>query len=401
MGIVNKRVHDRKRKKELLDKKEWYNIRSILGNTWAIFYILLGARERGKSYSVMEYCIKQWKREKKPFLWMKLNEASTKKMLTNNGAQFVDADIYRKYDLELTVKGNEVFDHGEKMATVLALSTAHNDKGVALFDADNHKGYNVVLDEFQLEKSQRRTFDIAYNLVVQLENNLRSVRHNVRVFFIGNSTEEASDILSMFNLLPQDFGIYKLVKHKEILLQYLEELKQTDYIKGNVRRNNEIARINKKYIDIAKSYGYTKSKDILTDFFGKRAVIEYIPNTESYNTRRSGAIGNILAGNTSNFTNSIKTDVSLISKARLGKPKLIIKFSKDEGDWFTVWSSNIIAKYNKEKVTSMAMKRYIDDRFDSEQVNQIYTMNDVRGFKFHNLITKKQFDYQLSLIKKQ
>lgn len=39
---------------------EFYGIRSILGNAnWAMFYIILGAREAGKSYAVMEYFIKQ------------------------------------------------------------------------------------------------------------------------------------------------------------------------------------------------------------------------------------------------------------------------------------------------------------------------------------------------------
>ena len=38
---------------------EWYSIRSLMGNAnWAIFYILLGARESGKSYAVMEYFVR-------------------------------------------------------------------------------------------------------------------------------------------------------------------------------------------------------------------------------------------------------------------------------------------------------------------------------------------------------
>lgn len=41
-------------------KSEWYGVRSILGNAnWAMFYLILGAREAGKSYSVMEYFVKQ------------------------------------------------------------------------------------------------------------------------------------------------------------------------------------------------------------------------------------------------------------------------------------------------------------------------------------------------------
>ena len=329
----------------MYQQKEWYTVRSLLGNTWAFFYILLGARERGKSYSVMKYCLTQWKLYKKPFTWMKLSEASTKKMLAANAAQFVDPDLYRNFDLELTTKGNIVYDHGEKMCTMLALSTAHNDKGVALFDNENELGFNIVLDEFQLEKNQRRTFDVSYNLVVQLENLVRSRKEKIRIFFIGNTTEEASDILSMFNFIPQDFGVYKL-----------------------------------------------KSK---------KCIIDYMPNSAAYNERRRGSVGDILAGNTSNFTNSIETDTSHVYKGRLKSPQYIIKFSKDRSDWFTVWEGNVVAKYNKEIKPGLAMKRYIDENFNPELRDTIFAQYDARAFKFANLLTQKQFGYQLSLIKRQ
>lgn len=332
-------------KKKLYQEKEWYTIRSLLGNDWAFFYILLGARERGKSYSVMEYCLRQWKTHQNPFTWIRLSEASTKKMLANNGAQMVDPDLYRRFDLDLKVKGNQVFDHGKLMANVLSISTAHNDKGVALFDKDFTGNFNIVLDEFQLEKSQRRTFDVSYNLVVELENLVRSRKEKIRIFMIGNTTEEASDILSMFNFIPQEFGVYKLRS--------------------------------------------------------KKCVIDYMPNSKAYNERRKGTVGDILAGNTSNFTNNIETDVSRVHKGRLKVPNYIIKFSKDKADWFTVWDGNIIAKYNKEIKPGIAMKRYIDDIFNPELRDQVFAQQDARAFKFHNLLTQKQFQYQLSLIKKQ
>lgn len=341
----SKEIINRQKRKELYQRKERYTIRSLLGNTWAFFYILLGARERGKSYSVMQYCLTQRKLYHKPFTWMKLNEASMKKMLANNGAMFVDPDLYRNFDLHLTVKGNVVYDKGEKMATLLAISTAYNDKGVALFDNENDMGFNIVLDEFQLEKNQKRTFDITYNLVVQLENLVRSKKEKIRIFFIGNSTEEASDILSMFNFIPQEFGVFKL-----------------------------------------------KSK---------KCIIDYMPNSEAYIQRRKGSVGDILAGHTSNFTNKIDVDTSLIWKKRLLSPQYIIKFSKDSKDWFTVWNGDVVAKRNGEKKNAMPMRRYLDEQFNSQLVLNIFEMFDSRAFKFKNLITQKQFSYQLSLIKKQ
>ena len=293
----------------------------------------------------MDYCLRQWKKKKNPFYWIRLTEASTKKMLSNNAAQMVDPDLYRKYGLELKVKGNQVFDHGELMATVLALSTAYNDKGVALFDNEFTGNFNIVIDEIALEVGQRRTFDANYNLTVQLENLVRSRKDKIRIFMICNNTAEISDALAAFDFIPQEFGIYKLRS--------------------------------------------------------KRCVIDYMPNSEAYEKRRKGTVGDILAGNTANFTNKIETDISLIDKRRLAKPSYIIKFSKDKADWFTVWDGNVIAKYNKEIKPAIAMRRYIDDIFNPELRDQIFAQQDARAFKFHNLITQKQFQYQLSLIKKQ
>lgn len=69
-------------------------------------------------------------------------------MLANKADKLVDPDLRRKYDLELTTKGMDVYDHGEKMCKVLALSEMAKEKGVALFDKDYDGYYNIVCDEF-------------------------------------------------------------------------------------------------------------------------------------------------------------------------------------------------------------------------------------------------------------
>ena len=56
-----KKIEDTK-KEQQKRKFEFYSIRRILGNAnWAIFYLLLGAREAGKSYAVTQYFVKKWK----------------------------------------------------------------------------------------------------------------------------------------------------------------------------------------------------------------------------------------------------------------------------------------------------------------------------------------------------
>ena len=51
----------------LYKSKEFYSIRGCLGVTWAWFYCLLGGREAGKSYSVTEFFVRQWRKYKIPF----------------------------------------------------------------------------------------------------------------------------------------------------------------------------------------------------------------------------------------------------------------------------------------------------------------------------------------------
>lgn len=337
---------DAKMQAERWKNREWYSLQSILGVNWAWFYCLLGGREAGKSYAITEYFVKKWKQKGIPFYWLRLNEASTKKLLANNAEKLVDPDLYRKYKLQLRVRGNSVYDGGKKMCTVLALSTFANDKGQGMFDKDFLKDlsmyYHICLDEFQLEKTQRSQGDIAYQFVMQMENLVRSTKERMRIFLVGNTLEECSDILTMFNFIPEQFGIYKLKK--------------------------------------------------------KRCVIHYMEPTDAYKKRRAGTVGDILAGNTSNYTNAIDFDKTLVTKKRLIQPQAIIAFNKH--DKFTIWDGNVINQYNKENLKNViAMRPYEGYLYNQELRDNIFNIYDTQGFYFHNLITQKQFEKQLRILK--
>ena len=45
-------MKDREIKLHKVETREFYRLNSLLGNDWAMFYILIGGRETGKSYSV-------------------------------------------------------------------------------------------------------------------------------------------------------------------------------------------------------------------------------------------------------------------------------------------------------------------------------------------------------------
>ena len=355
--------------KKIVLENEWYSLRHMLSYAnWALFYILLGGREAGKSYSVTDFFCRQWKNKGIPFVWLRLTETQARKLLQNNAEKLVDPDLRRKYNLDLQTSGNNVYEVTRKMerikkkdgtyeykskivdkklmARVFALSTFYTDKG-SIFDkdflADLRMRYNIACDEFEREKGEKNTFDITYSLVNQLENLVRSTKERTKIFFLGNTLEEASDILCAFQFIPEDWGIFKL-----------------------------------------------KSK---------RCVIENIAPTEAYKKRRKGTIADILMPDASTFTNKIDTDHTLINKSPLVSPSYVIKFTKNKEDWFTVWNSNIVAKYNGEKKTVIAMRPYLDEVFSPDVQKNMITLFDTRSFQFKNLITFKQFQSCMEQLK--
>lgn len=348
--------------------REWYSLRSILGYSWAMFLMLIGGREAGKSYAVTDFFCRQWRKYKRPFYWLRLTDTSQEKLLKNNAEKLIDPDLRRKYDLDIVVRGDGVYEVLERqklydedgkflkygkvlkkelMCRVLALSTFYNDKGSGLFDKDflndPNMYYNICLDEMNREANERRSFDIVYAFTNQLENLVRSTKTRVRVICIGNTLEEASDILCAFNFIPERFGRFKL-KHK-------------------------------------------------------RCVIDNIEPTEAYKKRRQGTIADILMPTASTFTNKIDTDKTLLYKGRLSKPAFVIKFSKYKENWFTIWDKNVIAQYNGERATVIPMRPYLDEIFIPEQRDNLFLMFDTRSLVYKNLITFKLFQKNLELLR--
>lgn len=347
--LKQKIERDASRKKH--KQSRWYTkeLKSLLGNNWAMFYAVLGGRMTGKSYAILDFLCNQ-KRKKgnecKNY-WLRISETSIKFMLVNKAEKLVDPDLVRKYHLDLSTKGMNVYNHGEMFMQCMPLSSMGKLKGVAFYDKDYTGDINIVLDEFQLEQGERRTsFDILYNFIGMCENIARTSKTKIRVFLIGNTLEEASSILKAFNFLPEGFGRYYLTR--------------------------------------------------------KRCVIDNIEPTEEYLKDRKGSIADILGGNEmSNYTNEIRKDLSLICKNRLIKPQYVIKFGKTRDLQYLVWNDDIITRYKGQPVlSSIAMKPYLDERYNIEARQLVFDMFDSKSYKFNSLITLSYFQGDLQKIRK-
>ena len=115
----------------------------------------------------------------------------------------------KKYNLgEFKVKGNTVYVDDKEFCRVMALSTFYQDKGIAMnrktktkqlstddktankaLSRELKKFRTIVLDEMNAERSEKRTFDICYALVNQLENLCRTDTDR-RIFMLGNTVNK-------------------------------------------------------------------------------------------------------------------------------------------------------------------------------------------------------------------
>ena len=390
-------------------QSDWYNLRPLLGNAnWAMYYILLGSREVGKSYAIMDFFIHDYFENHNPFYWIRLSRDAIDKLKKNNAAGFIDGPLLRKYpQIDLHVVGDVIYNvlersepnakgktkilKEEPFCFLAAVQEGSKNKGGAqagtydsdfLNDPKHH--YNICVDEFQKDfKQEKNTFDIVAGFRDTIENIVRSEKERIRIFLVANLLENVSDLLAAFNFLPETWGTYHLVKNKKMLLRYLSELQEA-HINHKSRQP-----IHDKYA----KYN-----------FGMRAVIEYIPNTDKYNNRRKGTAAAIIAGDDSNFTNSQDKPNVPLYKGKLIKPTALIKFAPDKSTWFVIWDNKTIARYNNNKIKNIITMRPLADPsvpYLEERAMAVLEQFDYRVFQYRDLVSYKLFVNQLSKFKSQ
>lgn len=348
-------------------KKTMYYINRAVFGIVALFYVLIGARGCGKTFSTMNYCLRRFFKHGEKFLWLRLTESSVKNLLQCDAKDFIDSKLQEKWKIEkISVSGNTVYLNGKEACRVMALSTFYAMKGVALNKDTNEvkvktrsvndsavkgqitktvkKFKTIVLDEMNREKNEKRTFDICYAFVNQLENICR-LDTNRRIILLGNTLDEASDIMAgCFNFIPNKFGIFKLKR--------------------------------------------------------KKCVIHYIEDSEEYKKAREKSIAGLLASNESTFTNKIQSDYKLVSDRKPGKPTAIIRFNNNV--YFTM-CGHIITKQKQpshSKLPVIAMRPYlVGIPYYKEKAMQIIDMSQQRLFEFDSILTLKLFYKEIKVLK--
>lgn len=335
-----------------------------------VHFIFSGARGRGKSVLALDAPIASCKKygyENNKIYFFRLSDLSVKSLLANGANKLIDPLLVQKYDMEISKKGNTVFDHGKKLIEVYALASAPKTKGLALYDANflNDRPINpktgkpikrfiwLILDEFQmaegLEKQSAATRSTATLWKMYTEIICRDQQFldypAVRCIYLANNVAECSTFTAeMFGFYPPaaDFGIIK------------------------ARRKN--------------------------------AVFFNVPNSEEYVAKRKrGIMGSITNfDDDSNYSNEIRMDFSQIKprKTRLVKVTALIKFTKQPSDWFCIYDGKCVRRYHNEAVNKsliISMRRHIDEIFLDKAVKNVYDLYDAKALTYADVISLATF----------
>ena len=335
-----------------------------------VHFVFSGARGRGKSVLALDAPIASCEKygyENNKIYFFRLSDTSIKSLLANSANKLIDPLLVHKYAMDISRKGNTVYNHGKKLLEVYALAGAPKTKGLALYDADylNKRPIDkktgkpikrfiwLILDEFQmaegLEKQSAATRSTATLWKMYTEIICRDQEFldypAVRCIYLANNVAECSTFTAeMFGFYPPAAG-FSTIK---------------------ARRKN--------------------------------AVFFNVPNSEEYiQKRKRGIMGSITNfDDDSNYSNEIKLDLSQIKprKTRLKRVTALIKFSKQPVDWFCVYDGKYVRRYKNETVNKnliIGMRRHIDERFFDLQVKNVFEMYDAKAFIYADVISLATF----------
>lgn len=364
---------EQKLKVEKKVKSLYYSTRSLMGIPWWWIAWIIGSRGRGKSFSAVDTVLSFQDRygiENVKCYYFRLSDLSVKSMLENKAAKAIDAMLMRKYKMQVSVKGNTVFNHGKPCMYFYALvSAAKKGKGVAEYDpeflgkrpVDPKTGKKkkrfifIILDEFMIAEGleKRNVGNPVEQFKIYMENILRDQERldypAVRVFACANAVSECSDFLAQIaGFIPERPGRFPLKR--------------------------------------------------------RHMIVENIPNSEAYIEKRKKSYGADLMDyeKDANYTNVIKRDLETLipKKQQLNRPTCIIKFRKDEADWYTVWDGNIIRRWNGQKIkNTIPMMRHLEDVFDEDRAKSVIERYDARAFRYADLISQATFAAHLKVLK--
>jgi len=223
----------------MIDKKTgYYSLSDVLSyDPWKYFFIgIVGARSIGKTVAVQKLVIDNALYNNQDFAWIRTNPSAMK----STKKEFPDKVVKDKVYSKMEFKGDKFLIKNKIRGHFYSLSQAHNIRGSSV---DWRKVRYIIFDEFNLQATERKYFDLA-NAFVDIIETIGRPEERIKqrkngnkdiipltVIFMGNDTQESSALLERFNFVPTEFGRYVLPR-KQLVLDYVEDSAEWKLLRG-------------------------------------------------------------------------------------------------------------------------------------------------------------------------
>ena len=182
--------------------------------------IIITERGYGKSFSVKDYVIKKYKKDKSEFLYLRRYENELKEVFEVGSIhKGFFSDIKEKYPKdELQAKNKKFYINNEVMGYAKRMTEAQDLKSSGYSNVKT-----IIIDEYPIEKGKRYYLPSEGMLLMGIFDSIIRNRSDVKIFILGNAVEglEYSPLFTFFDLsLPYGKKDIKLFKENTILVQY-------------------------------------------------------------------------------------------------------------------------------------------------------------------------------------
>lgn len=333
-------------------------------------FILTAVRGIGKTVIGLEVAIilkNKYGWDNVKCYYFRTSDASIKALLAPEKA--VDPYLVAKYNMDITKRRNQVFDHGRLLYEAYPLVGAANvGKGVNLYDCNwwNKKDKNG--------KPIKRFIVTIWDEFLQDEGvGKKSIGDPVKQYMIYRE--------AIFRDAPrQDYNaVYNL------------------FLANNV---SECANIT------GQLFGYIPHPENhkITKLTRKKAIFWNVPITEEKKNKIKTSYNSAIINEEDPNYNEVTRDLSLLKpkKTKIHRITSIIKFSSLKRDWFSVYDSKYIRQYRNEpfnKNLSIAMYRNIDELFNPDLAKAVLNNSDARAYYFCDLMSMATFKARMKEFK--
>ena len=200
----------------------WYDIGQMLSYN-KIFNFVIGNRGGGKTYNAKKWCINDFKKNGKHFVWVRRYKTEFKRVKT-----FFD-DISPLYpDDTFKVEGGKAYINGEVFGTFITLSTSTTEK------SNPYPLVNkIIFDEFIIDKGSLRYLSNEVDVFLELYETIARLRDDVRAVFLGNAISLVNPYFLYFNIKPDLSKRFNNYPHLVVELykneEYIEAKKNTRF----------------------------------------------------------------------------------------------------------------------------------------------------------------------------